>query len=67
MAKVCPCGCAVDKHYGIHYCPKHKAAPDMYEALKELLWIAEATHGAQDRVLQAKQALSKAEGRKVLE
>ena len=33
-----PCGCHVDEmideSYGITCCPKHKAAPDMYEALK---------------------------------
>jgi len=39
------------------------AAPDMLEALKDLISIAEATHGAQDRVSRAKQAIAKAEGR----
>jgi len=41
-----PCGCTIeelaDGSHGINYCPKHKAAPDMYEALKEAKeWIAE--------------------------
>ncbi len=38
------------------------AAPQMYQSLKELVWIAEATHGAHDRVSRAKAALAKAEG-----
>ena len=33
-----PCGCTVqqdhDARVHIEYCPKHKSAPDLYEALK---------------------------------
>lgn len=34
-----PCGCEVfkiSKGFTIEYCPKHKAAPDMYGALKAI-------------------------------
>ena len=44
IASTAECGCIV-KHqrypaynsYRIEYCPKHKAAPDMYEALREIV------------------------------
>ena len=39
-----PCGCTIedlgDGSHAINYCPKHKAAPDMYEALRALVgWL----------------------------
>lgn len=37
------CGCYVaqwgDSSCGIEYCPKHKAAPELYEALKAIDYI----------------------------
>ena len=30
------CGCVADGFYVITYCPKHKAAPELHEALKLL-------------------------------
>ena len=77
-----PCGCAIrhytnlyslDTSYGIHYCPKHKSAPDLYEALKamnsgsfldpenpERVW--ERATPSQEAILKAFKALAKADG-----
>ena len=76
------CKCRVN-HLGyaeaiIEYCPKHKAAPDMYEALKNLvnnlpesaleeareIWLNTNTHIALDARAKAVQALAKADGGK---
>ncbi len=69
------CGCSIFKvkhNVIIDYCPKHKAAPDMYEALKGLLKLGDTPdlsdprktlreiHGG--RFEDADQALSKARG-----
>lgn len=37
------------------------SAPELLEALKDLVWIAEATHGAQDEVNKALAVIAKAE------
>lgn len=81
------CGCEVYRimHskpnlYRIQYCPKHKSAPDLYEALRLLLRAWESHGGYKDcccamlgrglkpclacRVKTAKQALAKADGTK---
>lgn len=53
--------------YTINYCPKHKAAEDMYEALKDIIEQAEKSHlpigvDLADSIrVFGKQALSKAE------
>ena len=48
----------------IEYCPKHKAAPDMYEALKaSLKLINDVTSGGSKTKKLIKQALSKADGK----
>jgi len=41
IAEKMPCGCGIRKFapeetYDIEYCPKHKAAQEMYEALKSI-------------------------------
>ena len=40
--RVMNCGCIVGLDYDgtlkVFYCPKHKAAPELYEALKEMLY-----------------------------
>ena len=66
------CGCIImgnsDRELDISYCPKHRAAPDLYEALRAAqAYIArkEMYSGVQDRTgLEVKiiKALSKAEG-----
>lgn len=57
-----PCGCHIDEmidgSYLIVYCPKHKAAPDMYEALEV---IRKHGIGAAESLID--QALAKAEGK----
>lgn len=57
-----PCGCrmGVGRRAGFHYCPLHKAAPDLYEALKDVLW--DLKQGAIPNDLTfIEQALAKAE------
>ena len=72
------CGCYVQQDtYGeekveVVYCPKHKAAPEMYEALKELcanLSMSCSTdylykHNLSLPLSKAQKALAKAEGKK---
>lgn len=66
------CGCRIkivgDLHTSaIEYCPKHKAAPDMYEALKALMkeyWMdTQPDETATNNWSNAQKALAKAEGR----
>ena len=68
------CACGVkdlgEGVYQINYCRKHKAAPDMYEALKYAEAFCEAVGqglvatASRDMVNdQIKQALAKAEGK----
>lgn len=62
------CGCVIiqdriaDAY--IVYCPKHKAAPDMYEALKELFheYTGGRNVGVSELGVKADKALAKAEG-----
>ncbi len=69
------CGCIIfrrhsflmnnETRYGIDYCPKHSAAPDMYEALKELM---QAVDSGQERIgagrgMRINISLTKAEGK----
>ena len=71
--KELPCGCIVavdyDDNARVVYCSKHRAAPDMYQALKDIIEQAEKTHlpiGADlaDSIrVFGKQALAKAEGK----
>ena len=65
------CACGVkdlgERVYQIKYCPKHKAAPALYEALKDLLNIfdrdlPEGTIGWHT-CNRATKALSRAEGK----
>jgi len=75
-----PCGCTIedlgDGSHAINYCPKHKAAPDMYEALGRLIEVTdlldteECDHDVgicwcsyKNVRLNAAQALAKAEGK----
>ncbi len=77
-----PCGCRIDEmangSLGITYCPKHKAAPDMYEALRGILLVAQPCDGAKfefektyigvfrihgNRLEKALEVLAKAEGK----
>ncbi len=60
-----PCGCQVrqvhipqGERYFIEYCPKHKAANDMYEALKTL-----SNYPAESVKQIANTTLAKAEGK----
>ncbi len=50
-----PCRCAIlltpDKSYSISYCAKHKAAPDMYEALKAILDGLTSNHKGKEQDL----------------
>lgn len=54
-----PCGCKIvlvdNVTADIHYCPKHKSAPDLYEACKELEQYL-AQRPAKDKQLLAYQA-----------
>ena len=64
------CGCKVtSSRYGdrLYYCPLHKSAPMLYEALKALTFqfaaAVEHPYSADTRVYtQAREALSNAEG-----
>ena len=48
----------------IVYCRLHKAAPELLEALKDLLPMMEALHEVPDiRAAKARKAIAKAEGR----
>lgn len=66
-----PCSCEVvfnGKSYGIKYCPKHSAAPELLEALKtanEFLECRLGMSGPDKWVLQnnIRAAIAKAEGR----
>lgn len=52
------CGCIVVEsppNFKIKYCPKHKAAPDMHEALKD--WIERQDEWGNFVPLEARQAL----------
>ena len=71
------CGCSIDTdNYGdfvIEYCPLHKAAPAMYEALKAITdtlenycdtTVDDTGWGKNHRdVIQARKAIAKAEGK----
>ena len=68
------CGCQIRISGELHnaeicYCPKHEAAPDMYEALKELVeWLEDDEKMIGNVVTiqgQCHQALAKAEGKEV--
>ena len=70
------CGCKVVSGFlcgnTIEYCPLHKSAPELYEALKDILPVIQAIRGADamDRASTKvvteviKKVLSKAEGGK---
>ena len=66
-----PCGCVVieDRTAGIYlvYCNKHEAAPDMYEALKEITELAPRDKLKLPYAIKvveiADKALAKAEGK----
>ncbi|KKN12478.1 hypothetical protein LCGC14_1016020 [marine sediment metagenome] len=57
------CGCEIVTDnmgaYEIDYCPKHKSAPDLYEALKKMLPLVSGYY--LQEVIDAEQALAKAE------
>lgn len=64
-----PCGCKADttfnpENYTIIFCPLHKSAPDLYEALKELLPLTVGCwrHGRPE-FDRTRKALAKAEGK----
>jgi len=66
------CGCEVSRELGIlrlQYCSKHKAAPDLYEACKEirdfLLKYRECTEDNSDWPVlnRMNKAIAKAEGK----
>lgn len=60
------CGCEFEltgTGYIMHWCPKHKAAPDMYEALKALVEYHERNSLAIPCLADSLQALAKAEGK----
>ena len=60
--RVMGCGCVIGLDYddtlAIHYCAKHKAAPDMYETLLAVRWELRE-HPIRKRI---DKALAKAEG-----
>jgi len=60
------CGCVFEKTevgYIMHWCPKHKAADDMYEALKEALsWLEAMGVKKEFRWAELNKALTLAEG-----
>ena len=64
-----PCGCSIFLEPNsppiLTYCPKHKAAPDMYEALLLAKGMLEALHIKPDDPIyfEISQALTKAEGK----
>ena len=65
------CGCIIFERHsviaretrqGIHHCPKHKSAPDMYEALKEAVKVSgKYGQGIMAWYRDAEKALAKAE------
>lgn len=67
------CGCRIwiseyDGKATIHYCPKHKSAPDLYEALKEITTIEQSNvpydkYDVLGAINIAKKALAKADGK----
>jgi hypothetical protein len=63
------CGWVVGIDYNnmanVWYCPKHKAAPEMYQALKNIVERIEQglALGENLEVLPARKALTKAEGK----
>jgi hypothetical protein len=69
VEQIFPCGChideMIDESYGITYCSKHNAAPDMYEALKVIIERLDKglALGETLELSTARKALSKAEGR----
>ncbi len=72
-----PCGCKLFRHPGrnmnliILYCPKHEAAPELYEALKVALEGSEVENGrvvsratpTSLAILQGFEALAEADGK----
>ncbi|KKL48117.1 hypothetical protein LCGC14_2328730 [marine sediment metagenome] len=69
---VTDCGCKISTDQpipnGIIYCPKHKSADDMYEALKGMMEIAEMAmpdtfFQSDSRVNAVRQAIARAEGK----
>ena len=62
-----PCGCRIDEMANgslrITYCPKHKAAPDMYEALGIALDETPGFMLGEDVKQKMRQARAKAEGK----
>ena len=60
------CDCFIEDEYYrpyIIHCPLHKAAEDMYVALKNLLDVVRRGEPQWQERLKAKEALSKAEGK----
>ena len=69
------CGCYIEYYEGfkdkpdhIIYCPKHKSAPDLYEALKEITTIEQSNvpydkYDVLGAINIAKKALAKADGK----
>ena len=70
MAKIkqtLKCGCVVAIDYNnmvqVDYCPKHKAAPMMYEALKEYQYYNRCHNDSEAKLFDlAMKALAKADG-----
>ncbi len=67
-----PCGCAIeqlaDNSHSITYCSKHKAAPEMYEALSDIktrfaFAVDKPTIQDEQCYDRAAKALAKAEGK----
>ena len=50
LKRTMDCGCIIGQDYDgtltIRYCPKHKAAPDLYEAAKEVMDTLEQYGGS---------------------
>jgi len=73
IAERMPCGCGIRKFapeetYDIEYCPKHKAAQDLYEAAKvALYWLDNTKKGDTVMADMLRQALAKADGGELLE
>ena len=76
LKRTMSCGCIVALDYdgtlAIFYCPKHKAAPEMYEALKNAVIAMASMYRLQEytetevihELMPFKAALAKAEGGK---
>uniref|UniRef100_A0A6M3JJY9 Uncharacterized protein n=1 Tax=viral metagenome TaxID=1070528 RepID=A0A6M3JJY9_9ZZZZ len=68
MAKIkqtLKCGCMVAMDYNnmvqVDYCPKHKSAPDMYEALRKLTDLGRPL--SREDIDEGNRALAKADGK----